>query len=370
MTMRKHLRLFGALLLAVPTTVWAQRTGTFLEPTPDQGTSRVAQRGANFLEIGVGARARGMGDAFSGLASGAIATYWNPAGLSTSEKFGAAFSYLRLYDDLDIDHAFAAVSVPMFGGAAAISFIRLNSGDMLRTTENDPGGNNQFTGQTFSWSSQALGIHYGRRLTDRLQVGVSGRFISEGISQASIAWWGVDVGTVFNSGLYGITLGAVLANVGPRARFEGGQIARRINTDQAFPFTVPVRLTTTEYTLPTAFRFSVVSNLVGGADALLSPSGRHDLKVAWDLNDATDTDIQLSVGAEYSFNRFIFLRAGKKFVNEGQAAEFRSFSHALAFGGGFRLPVLGQWVGMDYAYTNMGELQNVHAFSFELGGGQ
>jgi hypothetical protein len=365
--MKRYAKLVSVLMLLVPTAVSAQRTGTFLEPTPDEGTTRVAQRGASFLEIGVGARARGMGDALTGLSSGAIATYWNPAGLGSVERLDLAFSYLRLYDDFGIDHYFAAAALPLFGGAGAISYIRLTSGDILRTDEANPGGGNQEAGDLFSWSSQAMGISYGRPVTDRLQIGVTGRAITEGITQATISWWSLDFGTVFNTGLYGITLGAVLANVGPQAQYKGGLLQTRINTDQAFPFSVPVQFKATEYTLPTAFRFSVVSSVVGGADALLSPSGKSNLRVAVDLIDATDTDLQTSVGMEYSFNQVVFLRAGKKFVNE-RHTDFRSFSHALAFGGGIRVPVLGQWLSLDYAYTNMGELQNVHAFSFELGG--
>jgi hypothetical protein len=367
--MKRHAKLIPVLLLLVPGVLSAQRTGTFLEPTPDEGTTRVAQRGANFLEIGVGARARGLGEAFSGLASGATATYWNPAGVGSIEQFDVAFSYLSLYDDFDIGHYFAATALPLFGGAAAVSYIRLTSGDMLRTDEANPGGGNQQEGDTFSWSSQAIGVTYGRRLTDRLQIGLTGRAITEGMTQAKISWWGFDVGTIFNTGLYGLTLGAALLNVGGQAQYEGALLQTRVATDQAFPFSIPIQYKATQYTLPTTFRFSLVSNLVGGADALLSPSGAHDLKLAVDVNDATDTDMQSSVGMEYSFNRLVFLRAGKKFVNE-RNSEFRSFSHALAFGGGIRVPLLGQWFTLDYAYTSMGELQNVHAFSFELGGTQ
>jgi len=85
-----------AALLLLPGLAAAQRTGTFLEPLPTDGTSRVAQRGANFLEIGVGARGRAMGDAYTGLASGATATYWNPAGLGSVERFTVAFSSLEI----------------------------------------------------------------------------------------------------------------------------------------------------------------------------------------------------------------------------------------------------------------------------------
>jgi hypothetical protein len=167
-----------------------------------------------------------------------------------------------------------------------------------------------------------------------------------------------------------VTIAATLANIGPTSRYEGGVITRRINTDQAFPFSLPLRYKTTGYTLPTTFRFALVSSLMGGPDGLLRPGGAHDFKLATELNDAVDTDIQFAVGAEYSFNRLIFLRAGKKFVNEAYDEDFRSFGHALSFGGGFRLPLFGSRLSFDYAYTNMGELNNVHAFSFEFGGSQ
>jgi len=363
-----RLTTLAAALLLLPGIAAAQRTGTFLEPLPTDGTTRVAQRGANFLEIGVGARRRAMGDAYTGLASGATATYWNPAGLGSVERFTASFSYLDLYGDLGLTHNFVSIALPMFGGAAAVSYIGLNSGDIPRTDEVNPGGGSQQAGEFFDFTSKAVGLHYGRRLTDRLQVGFTGRFISEGISQASASWWGVDVGTLFNTGLYGLTLAATLANVGPSSRYEGGLITRRITTDQAFPFAVPIRYKTTGYTLPTTFRFAVVSSLMGGPDALFTPGGVHDFKVAAELNDAVDTDIQVAVGAEYNFNQLVFLRVGKKFVNEGYDNDFRSFSHALSFGGGLQLPLFGSRLSFDYAYTNMGELQNVHAFSFELGG--
>jgi len=369
--MTRHMTVVAALLLA-PGLVSAQRTGTFLLPQEDEGTTRVAQRGANFLEIGVGARARALGDAYTGFATGATATYWNPAGLGSTEHFTAAYSYQPMYDDLDITHQFGAVVLPIFGGGFGLSYIRLDSGDIPRTDEANPGGAAQSeSGGVFTWASSAIGVHYGRRLTDRLQIGFTGRVVSEGISQATIDWWSLDFGTTFNTGLYGLTLGAVLANIGPQARFEGGLITTRVATDQAFPFPMPIRLKTTEYTLPTTFRFAVLSDLMGGPDALFSPGGAHDLRIAAELNDATDTDLQMSLGIEYSFSRFVFLRAGKKWVNERQGPEtFRSFSHALGLGGGFRVPLLGSALTMDYAYTNMGELQTVHVFSFELGGSQ
>lgn len=359
----------AALVMLPGSDLAAQRTGTFLTPDENTATTRVAQRGANFLQIGVGARGQAMAGALTGLATGAAAMYWNPAGLATLDGFTGAFSYAALYDDLDIDHFYGAAAIPFLGGALGASYIQLSSGDIPRTSEDDPGGGSVEFGQVFSWTANAIGLHYARRLTDRLQVGFTGRMISEGIDQARADWWGLDFGTVFKTGLYGITLGAVLANVGPSARMEGNLITRRVTTREAFPVNLPVRFNTIDYALPTTFRFSIVSSLIGGPEALLSPSPTSSLSLAVDLNDATDTDLQLSAGVEYGFRDLLFLRAGKKWVNENSGdADFRSFSDHLSFGGGLALPVLGGHVRLDYAYTSLADLQNIHVFSFELGG--
>ena len=367
--LRPTLLLAACVGLALPSgELEAQRRGSFLSPSEDVSTTRVAQRGANFLEIGVGARAQALGGALTGLVRGAAATYWNPAGLGLVDGFTAAFTHSELYGDLGVNHDFAAAALPFAGGGLAVSYIRFASGDIERTDEANPGGDDPTFGSTFEWAGTAIGLHYGRQLTDRLRVGATGRIIREGIDRATASWWGVDVGTQFRTGLYGLTLGAALANVGPSARMEGPLITQRVATQEAFPVALPVRFNTTAYQLPITFRFAVVSELVGGADAMVSQSGLHQLQLAADVNDAVDTDIQFGLGVEYGFRELVYLRVGKKFVNEAFDESFRSFTDFLSFGGGIVLPIAGRRLLLDYAYGRVGELENVQIFSFELGG--
>jgi hypothetical protein len=344
----------------------AQTQGTFLTPTPDQGTTRVGARGANFLEIGVGARAQALAGAYTGIATGATSMYWNPAGLGSTEGLVVAYSYSPLYSGLGIKHNYAAVALPLFGGGLGVSYLNFTSGDIPRTTEGYPAGGDPQYGDVFSYTGNQIGLHYGRRLTDRLQVGFSGKVIQEGLTDAKASWWALDFGTMFNTGLYGLRLGAALQNLGNSAAMTGAATKTRITTPEAFPVAQPVNLAVESYQLPMTFRFSVVSDLVGTPDALFSPGSSVGAKLALDLNDAVDTDLQSMLGLEINVRNLVYLRAGKKWVNE-QNDQFRSFSYGMSFGGGLHLPVLGRVFSFDYAYTSMGDLQNVQVFSFELG---
>lgn len=364
--MRRIATTIVALALLAGGNLAAQTQGTFITPQPDEGTTRVGARGANFLEIGVGARAQAMGGAYTGLASGATAMYWNPAGLGTTEGLVLAYSYQPLYGDLDINHSYAGVALNVFGGGLGISYTRLSSGDIPRTTEDFPAGDNPQFGPVFSYSGTQIGVHYGRRLTDRLQVGVGAKSIQEGLTDAKATWWGLDFGTVFNTGLYGITLGAALQNIGNKAAMTGAATKTRVNNAEVFPVAQPVNYAVQSYQLPMTFRFSVVGAIVGGPDALFSPASDVQLQWAVDLNDGVDTDLQAATGLELNFKDLVYVRGGKRWVNE-RNADFRSFSDNLSFGGGLHFPLFGRVLSFDYAYVSAGELQNIQVFSFELG---
>lgn len=352
--------------LALTGTAAAQNTGTELTPQPDEPTTRVATRGANFLLVPVGARGQALAGAYAGLASGVTAMYWNPAGVATADVLSGAFSRSDLYGGLGIQHTYAGFIVPFLGGGLGLNYTRLDSGDIPRTDEDNPDGGNPQFGETFTWAGTAVGITYGRRLTDRLAVGGGAKVITEGMSGAEARWWALDVGTQFNTGLYGLRLGAALSNIGSRARMEGPLIERRVATDQAFQVALPIRFATTPTALPTAFRFSVVSEVAGSPDALTMPSGAHRLRGILDFYDGVDTDLQVAIAAEYNYRSLLYLRAGKRFMNE-RDTDFRSASYGLSWGFGVRLPVLGRFVSFDYAHSVMGDLDNVQTFSFEVG---
>jgi hypothetical protein len=387
---RKAFSLLGLGLLVIGVqSGLGQSVGNELRPDPKEANTRVATRGANFLEIGVGARGLALAGAGATLQPGVFAMYWNPAGIAATESFGVGFSYSALYDELDIDYFFGGGLLTFAGGTLGLSWASLSSGDITRTTENFPSGGDPIFGSTFNWTSTYVGVYYARRITDRLNMGGGIKFISEGIDEASANWVAFDAGVTFRTGLYGIELGATAQNIGTEASFKGAAIQRIIQgSQQLFPPTgrdIATEFDTRDVQLPTLFRFTINLDILGGPESLVrtgTPS--HGLNAALDLTDAVDSDLQTAVGIEYSFRKVAFLRVGKRFFNENQRTgdiqaavgatgdffrqeDFRDFSHGLSFGGGIRIPALGRSVAFDYAYVDMGELENVQVLSFEFG---
>jgi len=62
--------------------------------------SLAGEYAADFLRIGVGARAMAMGGAFSALANDATAFYWNPAGLSHVRHYALHVDHVPMFDGL------------------------------------------------------------------------------------------------------------------------------------------------------------------------------------------------------------------------------------------------------------------------------
>jgi len=368
-TVYRSITLVAALCAAAAGVARAQGTGTPGEilPTPEEPPTRQGTRGANFLQIGVGARLSGMSGAGVTLVDGADAWYWNPANAAGIERFSANATRHELYNDLDISMNYGGLALPALGGVVGLSFTSLNSGDIPRSTEDNPYGDPTL-GETFEFTATAASLNYARRLTDRLDVGGGVKYITEGLTDAKTNWVAFDVGTQFRTGIFGLTLAAALQNIGPDGSASGELVRRNINTDQAFPENTPILLQTEDTDLPINFRFSLGSELIGSPTAILGQGGnRHRLNAEAAFSDAIDTDLQFALGAEYSFANVAFIRGGKRFYNDDRAQGDNKGLYGLSGGLGVRLPVGGRGLRFDYAYTSVGELENVQVFSFELG---
>jgi len=295
------------------------------------GQAKVATTGYQFLEIGVGARAIGMGEAFIACVDDASAVYYNPAGLTGLQGTQITFDYLKYV--ADIDYAFAGIAFPAggIGGNFGIGLYALDAGSILRTSYEDPYGE---SGVTFGAQDFAATVSYGRHLTDRFSLGGTLKYITERLEETRSTVWAADVGTSYNTGFRGFTISIVITNFGPDGtvnyesdeNFQGDDIPLPIN----FKFGASIRM------------------LDGGVHrAILSAEGSHP----------ADNLEKYQGGMEYWFNDILALRVGGKFNYD---------IGGLTAGAGFRIPWEDRDLRFDYGYQEFGILGDNHRMSLTL----
>ena len=342
--------------------------GTVIVPGPTDAVTNVGTRGAEWLNIGIGARQQGMGTASIASSEGPSAIFWNPANLAGREGISAFASHMRLYGNSGITMIAGAVTLPLGAGAVAIGAQQFSSGEMERTTERAPFGGDPVAGGNFSYSGLAVTGQYARAITDRFNAAVGVRFVQEGIDVARNNFTGIDFSTRFRTGLYGLSVGGTVQNIGTTGRMSGAGVNRSIRVARdnglATGNDIAVQYNTREVDMPTTFRLGVQSSLLGDAEALFGQNERHMLVAEAAFTDPLDGSTKPAVGVEYSFKRFASLRAGKRWMNEQNAPW--GFADGLAFGGGVRVPLAGKRLNLDYAFVNMGELQNNQVISLDI----
>lgn len=336
-------------------------------PTPSEPPTRGGTRGSNFLHLSIGARGNAMAGAAASSTVGPTAWFYNPAGAASIEGFTIAAGRQNLWGDLGLRQHYVGLALPLLGGAIGLGVNTLNSGDIDRTHEGQPFGS-VGAGQTFDWNSTAASLGYARRFTDRLQVGGQVKFITEGITGATTDWMAFDIGTQFETGIYGIVFAGALQHVGNQGRSSGPAIERNVD-ENSFAFQQSrTNLFTRLTDLPSTFQFSIGNQLLGGPQALFQAGGGvHVLNAEINVTDGVDMATQFALGAEYGWRNLAFIRGGKRFYNDDRDAGSSAASYGLAGGLGLRVPFAQRSLRFDYSYGSFGELQNIQVFSFELG---
>jgi hypothetical protein len=165
-----------------------------------------------FLEVPAGARAAALGGAYTSLASGAEAPFWNAAGLSTTRGFELAASHEEFFQTLRHDQF--AIAGPAWGGAIGASIRAQYSGSIV---ERDDLGN-----QIGSFGSHDLefALSYGHAVGGGLAVGGAAKYVRERIADLAAATWAFDGGVTLDPSRFPrLTLGLAAQNLGPAAAY-------------------------------------------------------------------------------------------------------------------------------------------------------
>lgn len=299
---------------------------------------------AQFLEIGLGARSTGMGEAVTAVIDDASAVFWNPAGLADVQHMNLYTAYNTWPAGISIGGLSLAMKLGNIG-TIGINTVYLMTDDMEITTIENPEG----TGEYFAISNYSLGLTYSRYLTDKVSVGVTTKLLHEGYWDYSYSTWAIDLGTLYRTGFHGLNIAMSILHFGPEVKFSGDYID--YSDVKSYGSDPPEPKTFETYSLPVNFRFGISMNLIDGKV--------NRLKTAMDLVHSNNNLEQYNLGLEYSLNRMIFVRSGYQFnTDEG----------GLAFGGGIKLG-MGESLNLraDYSYADMGILKAIHRFSIDFG---
>jgi hypothetical protein len=193
------------------------------------GAAEATRYAGEFLRIGVGARALGMGSAFVGLADDGTAAYWNPAGLATLEERQVTAMHAEQFGSI-VQYDFLSYVMPVGSPgkprqAVSLSLVRLGVDDIPDTRGLeiiDQNGNGKFDypedllvvdESRFVFDSDndvALLFSYARDVRAGLSVGGNFKYIRQWLGDSLRSnGFGIDLGLLY-VGRSGFSLGAML----------------------------------------------------------------------------------------------------------------------------------------------------------------
>lgn len=319
---------------------------TFARATAGDPISKRGTSAAPFLELGVGARAMGMGQAFTAVANDASTIYWNPAGMERLSGSAIGFNYMNWIASMKFVHA-AMILKAGPAGSFGISVTDLSTPEMLVRTVQEPEG----LGMRFDAADMAIGVSYAKELTDRFAFGATVKYIDRRIWHMEATALAADFGLLYSLPWQGVQLGISITNFGSKLQMQGVDLDKSIDIDPATAGNNTAQLSelrTKEWALPLQFRFGLSYDLF--------KTESNAITLAADYLHPNDNDPSVNGGLEYSFDDLLMLRAGYQSLMLPDAEEGPTFGLGLHYGG----------VRFDFSYNTMEHLGYVDQFTLQI----
>lgn len=315
------MKVFRAIACFASFVVLAAASGSAGSVNDKVGTSSFG-----FLKIPIGARAVGLGGAFTGLADDELAALYNPAGLANLEGDRVAMEYHNYF--LDMQSGWIGYVRPLsYTSAVAFHIQYLSYGSFVQTDRTGA-----VTGE-FGGGDLAIGGSYAIKRGEYFSFGATGRFLYESVQDYSSTGVAFDIGARYAAYRNRYTAGLTIQNLGVQFSTLGEGDKEK---------------------LPVAIRAG------GGA----RPRGL-PLQFAADLVVPIDNDPYVAVGAEILSLKPLLVRAGWNSFGSNYRAEGSDDNMAgLALGFGFELKDI-RFLGfsaaeLSYSYSPAADLGQSH----------
>lgn len=294
--------------------------------------------GAPFLRISPDARAGGLGDQGVATSPDNFSQYWNAAKYPFSKEYsGVAFTYTPYMSSLTSDVFLLNATFFTFLGTderstVAASIYYFNIGEIELNSLNAANGQIQNEGMAKP-NEFSFDVSYGLRLSDNYSMAVTGRFIRSdlfnGINDPTVQpanTFGVDIAGYYQSETMStnnfdgkLRAGFQVANIGPKLDYSNSEensaylpTTLRLGVGYDFKFDdfnkVGVSTEFSKLLVPTPEYDEEGVRYIpnkGVMDGIFSSFGK-----APGGGSEKMKEIMYSVGAEYSYNDALFIRAG------------------------------------------------------------
>src|SRR5665213_1078080 len=296
---------------------------------------------APYLELPMGGRGEGMGEAFTAIADDVNAIYYNPAGLTSLNSAQLELMHIDSFGGVQYENVAIAVPSDLLGvdvwGTFALSYTLVGIDNTPRTqvVPGTEGKTDTFDqnyanlGYMYTAGASVVTLSYAWQATQLFSLGATIKAINEKIDTAQ--GWGVaaDIGLMTKpSSFQGVSAGMMLENVGTSPEPDSSlptDLRMGLGYDWDGPFTGLAKLD------KMLFDVDLISPVV-----------------------PVDQEWQLNLGDEYTHdfgNSFGTLRIGYRFPQPSLGA-----AAGLTVGGGLGLHLTGLNVSLDYAWIPYGVL--------------
>ncbi len=317
-----------------------------------------------FLSLGVGARAYGLGGAVTSSVNDVTAGYWNPAGLTEiKDNIQVMLMHNEQFAGI-AKHDYGAVSYKLNDKSAiAVSIIRYGIDDIPNTLNLFQNGVADYSRiVNFSAVDYAFLGSYARVLPiEGLTAGGTVKIVRRVVGEFANAWgFGFDLGVKYKYKKW--DMGAVLRDA--TSTFNAWQYTFSQQEKQVFVATnnqLPsnnLEITVPRLALGISRKINVYKEIIGirpEANAELTFDGKRNTLIG-----SSFTSIDTKMGVETDYKNFVFLRGGiSQFQTRKNIDGSESYSVVPTIGVGIKL----NSISIDYALADVGEGSGTLPFS-------